>query len=414
MPMAALREARNRDEFLALAQAVLGHPVEVISGREEARLIYAGVARLQPGDAPRLVIDIGGRSTELILGRGLQVHAAESFAVGSVGLSMRYFDDGRLRASAFEAAEVAAGAAFEEGQMLFTPERWAEALGSSGTVSAVAEVLRANGQSDGQIDARGLRWCVAQCVKAGHVNRLELPGLKGDRQAVLPGGLAILSALLSQFKIERLAPARGALRQGVLFDLAQRLQGPSQSGDRRNAAVAALARRFACDETQAERVRSFALGLLHQLRPGDDSAAQELAWAASLHEAGMAVSHHDHHRHCAYVVAHADLDGFSQTQQRRLAALVLAQRGGLRKVAEPMAEPGFALAALCLRLAIVKCHGRVPVDMQAWKLLRSADAVQLSYASDWPAQRPRTHHLLREEAQAWARQPGWALLLPRE
>ncbi|HJV72458.1 MAG TPA: Ppx/GppA family phosphatase, partial [Ideonella sp.] len=190
-----LREARNRNAFLERAQAALGQPIEVISGREEARLIYAGVSHLQPSDSKRLVIDIGGRSTEMILGQGRVPHEAESFQVGSVSLSMRYFTDGRLSAPAFRAAQVAAGAELEEALATFTPGRWKEALGSSGTAGAVSEVLAASGKTDGRITPEGLRWLINECITAGSVDRIALPGLKPERRAVLAGGLAILYTL---------------------------------------------------------------------------------------------------------------------------------------------------------------------------------------------------------------------------
>jgi exopolyphosphatase/guanosine-5'-triphosphate,3'-diphosphate pyrophosphatase len=218
-----LREATNRNAFLAEAGQVLGHPIEVISGREEARLIYKGVARLQPSTQPRLVVDIGGRSTELILGQGATPLRAESFAIGSVSLSLRHFPDGRLTAEGFQAAQVAAGAELEEALEPFARQHWLEALGSSGTAGAVSQILAAAGVTDGSITPEGLRWCMQACLRAGHADRLDLPGLKLERRPVLAGGLAILYTLATHFDIDRLQPARGALRQGVIFDLDERL-----------------------------------------------------------------------------------------------------------------------------------------------------------------------------------------------
>ncbi|MEY4753334.1 MAG: hypothetical protein RJA44_1009, partial [Pseudomonadota bacterium] len=204
-----LREATNRDEFLLRAEAALGHPIEVIAGREEARLIYKGVARLQPSEQRRLVIDIGGRSTELIIGEGVTPLAAESFRIGSVSLSGRYFPDGRYSEAGFRAAQIAAGAALEEAVEPFGPGHWQEALGSSGTAGAVSQLLAASRISDGRITLDGLRWCIERCLEAGHQDALQLPGLKPERRAVLGGGLAILMTLLTQFEIEALHPAKG-------------------------------------------------------------------------------------------------------------------------------------------------------------------------------------------------------------
>ncbi len=402
-----LREARNRDAFLVRAQTVLGRPIEVISGREEARLIYTGVAKLQPSHAPRLVIDIGGRSTEMILGHGRKALQAESFQVGSVSLSMRYFGDGRLSADAFRAAQVAAGAEMEEALEPFAPGRWREALGSSGTVGAVSQLLAASGISDGRITPDGLRWLIERCIECGRVDRLDLPGLKEDRRAVIAGGIAILYTLAMHFGIESLQPARGALRQGVIFDLDERLHAtalPQDGHDLRDATVRELQRRFMVDVQQARRVSRVAEALYEQVQPrAGREARRELLWACSLHELGMMVSHHDHHRHSAYLLAHVDAPGFSQSQQRRVAELVLGQRGGLRKVETSLVQETFAWQVLCLRLALIKCHARSDVRHDTLTLLRNGTQAQLEFAPGWPAMHPRTLFLLQEEVQAWAR-----------
>lgn len=400
-----LREARNRDLFLARAQTVLGHPIEVISGREEARLIYAGVARLQPSEKTRLVIDIGGRSTEMILGQGKKPQRAESFQVGSVSLSMRFFPDGRFSEQAFRSAQVAAGAEFEEALVPFARQHWQEALGSSGTAGAVSHLLQANGITDGAITPDGLRWCIAQCLKAGRVDKLDLAGLKDDRRAVLGGGLAILYTLSTHFGIDVLQPARGALRQGVIFDLDERANGTDTgTHDMREASMRELQRRFEVDLAQARRVADAAAGLHASASPdASPASARELAWACAVHEIGMMVSHHDHHRHSAYLLGHVDAAGFSQSQQRRLADLVLAQRGGLRKVEAQLAEPAFAWQVLCLRLAIIQCHARAATSPSRLTLHRKDQTAVLTAPDGWAAANPRTLYLLNEEAQVWDR-----------
>jgi exopolyphosphatase / guanosine-5'-triphosphate,3'-diphosphate pyrophosphatase len=398
-----LREARNRNAFLARAEAVLGHPVEVISGREEARLIYAGVARLQPSDKPRLVIDIGGRSTEMILGRGRKPLLAESFGVGSVGLSMRFFADGRYTAEAFRAAQVAAGAELEEALTLFRPELWQEVLGSSGTVGAVSQVLAATGQTDGRITPAALRWCIEQCLAAGSQDRLQMAGLKDDRRPVVAGGLCILYTLLTQFGIEELLPTKGALRQGVIFDLAERLQ-PSGARDPRAGSVAELQQRFAVDLAQAGRVSDKAEKLYRQLvaKPTAE-LLRELRWAAALHEIGMLVSHHDHHRHSAYIIGHVDAAGFSTNQLQRLATLALGQRGGLRKLEAQLGDATVRDQLLALRLAVILCHARTPAVAGAPRLVRDGRRLTLHCPRTWSAGQARTRFLLKEEAEAWAR-----------
>jgi exopolyphosphatase/guanosine-5'-triphosphate,3'-diphosphate pyrophosphatase len=411
-----LREAANRDAFLARAAEALGHPVEVISGREEARLIYKGVARLQPSMHPRLVIDIGGRSTELIIGAGSVPMQAESFGIGSVSLSMRYFGDGLFTEERFRAAQIAAGAEFEEALETFSRRHWSEALGSSGTAGAVSQILAAAGISDGAITPEGLAWCIRACVQAGRVDALELPGLKPERRAVLGGGLAILSALAAQFGIEALQPARGALRQGVIFDLEERLAADRDPAhhDLRDDTVAELQQRFRADAMQARRVQDTAQRLHRQVQPRAELDLQrELGWAAALHEIGMMVSHHDHHRHSAYLIAHVDAPGFSQTQQRRLADLVLGHRGGLRKIEAALAEPDLVWQLLALRLAVLLCHARCAPDEPLPTLAADGRRVQLRLPAGWGERHPRTLHLLAAEAEAWARVGALQLQMPR-
>ena len=409
-----LREARNRDQFLVRAEAALGHPIEVISGREEARLIYSGVAFLQPSPKPRLVIDIGGRSTEMILGEGRTPRVAESFQVGCVSLSMRYFPDGRYTRAAFRAAQVAAGAELEEALVPFARRHWREALGSSGTAGAVADVLKASGKTDGRITAEGLRWLIERCIELGHIDKLDVPGMKPERRAVIAGGLAILYTICAQFGIDELAPAKGALRQGVIVDLAERLAaGNEASGhDLRDTTIAELQRRFQVDANQAERVARTAQRFFDSTWPkGDVEMRRELRWASALHEVGLMVSHHDHHRHSAYIVSHVDAPGFSQSQQRRLGELVLGQRGGLRKIEAGLSREATAWQVLCLRLAVIECHARGEVDASGLTLSRVAGGARLTYTPQWAEEHPRTAYLLREESDMWARQGALLLAL---
>jgi len=402
-----LREARNRDQFLLRAEAALGHPIEIISGREEARLIYAGVAFLQPSPKPRLVIDIGGRSTEMILGSGRVPRVAESFQVGCVSLSMRYFPDGRYTRAAFRAAQVAAGAELEEALVPFARRHWREALGSSGTAGAVSDVLRASGKSDGRITPEALRWLIERCIECGHIDSLDIPGMKPERRAVIAGGLAILYTLAMQFGIDELLPAKGALRQGVIVDLSERLAAGHQAlgHDLRDATVAELQRRFHADVGQATRVGETARKLFAGAWPDADAETHnELRWASALHEVGLMVSHHDHHRHSAYIVSHVDAPGFSQSQQRRLGELVLGQRGGLRKIEAGLSRELTAWQVLCLRLAVIECHARGEVDASALTLRRVGSGAQLIFSAEWAEANPRTAYLLREESDLWARQ----------
>ena len=410
-----LREARNRNAFLLRAQDALSYPIEVISGREEARLIYAGVAHMQPSEEPRLVIDIGGRSTELILGVGRTPLVAESFRIGCVSLSMRYFEGGHITHAAFRAAQVAAGAELEEALQRFAPEHWRQALGASGTAGAVSAILQAAGVTDGRITPAGLRWCIERCIEFGHIDRLDLPGLKPERRQILPGGLAILYTVAAHFEIDALWPAKGALRQGVIVDLHERVEALQRArpGDMRDASVEELQRRFSVETAQAERVSLVALALFDMAQPdADPDTRRELAWACALHEVGLMLSHHDHHRHSAYILAHVDAPGFSQSQQRRIGDLVLAQRGGLRKIEAQLVSEAFAWQVLCLRLAVIKCHARGEVTATALSLRSRGRDASLSLRSGWAEANPRTMFLLHEEAETWARSGPLRLALP--
>jgi len=410
---ATLREALNRDVFLARAQSLLGLPIDVISGHEEARLIYGGVAHYLPeSDEKRLVFDIGGRSTELILGRGKVPRLVESYDVGSVELSLRYFADGRIGARSFNAARIAAQAALEGAQGVLAAERWDAVYGASGTVGAVSDVLRAEGMTDGTITPAGLEALVRKLVDAGHVDKVQLAGLKDDRRAVLGGGVAIVRALVDLLNLERIAPARGALRHGVMIEMLDR-DAPAR--DIRTASVQRLQRQFAVDVVQAQRVTDMALWLFSALHPEPDQRLQRstalLRCAAALHEVGMAVSHESHHRHGEYIVRHADAAGFADHQLGRLATLVLAQRGGLRKVEAALApDPLLRDHALVLRIAIVLCHARRDPAPGRLRLVHTAGGWLLMIDTPWADAHPQSIHLLREEEKAWSR-TSWPLEL---
>jgi exopolyphosphatase/guanosine-5'-triphosphate,3'-diphosphate pyrophosphatase len=408
-----LREARNRDTFLRRAQAVLGHRIEVISGSEEAHLIFAGVALLQQSDRPRFVVDIGGRSTELVLGSDGRPERARSFQMGSASLSMRYFEGGMLRPEAFRAAQLAAGDEFAAGLPMLLPKRWHEALGASGTVGAVSQVLLACGVTDGRITPAALQWFIERCIDARHVDALRLRGLQDDRRGLIGGGLAILSALFAQFGIQELLPAKGSLRHGVIAELQQRSAAEVVEGRaEREAVVRELQQRFAIDTAQACRVRRTALEHLIQVQPEDVQGHDELAWACELHEAGMAVSQRDHHRHGDYLISHAHAPGLSPRQQRRIGRLLLRQRGGLRKLEGDLDDPGFAWRVLCLRLAIILCHTRTDPDAGAVRLHRQGRVARLAIEPVWARGNSSTLHLLRQESQAWQRGGMLALELP--
>ncbi len=232
---------------------------------------------------------------------------------------------------------------------------------------------------------------------------------------MLPGGLAILYTLAAHFDIRELFAAKGALRQGVIIDLHERLEAHRRArpGDMRDASVRELQQRFGVDLPQARRVGTIALALFDAVCPqADADQRRELAWACDLHEMGLMVSHHDHHRHSAYLLAHVDAPGFSQSQQRRIGELVLGQRGGLRKVEALLANQTYAWQVLCLRLAVIKCHARSEVSTSALTLQGSGREAHLGFSARWAELHPRTTFLLAEEAEFWARSGTLRLLMP--
>lgn len=420
-----LREATNREEFVRPAEKILGFPIEVISGREEARLIYAGVANLLPDtDEQRLVIDIGGRSTEIILGKRLTPKIAESYQVGSVSLSQRYFPQGRFTEKAFEEARISAAASIEDSIELFSRSQWDVAYGSSGTVGAVAELLSANAVSDEVVTLEGLAWCREKLLRASSADKLKMSGLKDDRKAVIGGGIAILEALLQTFEIHTLMPAKGALRQGVLFDmLGRREEGGKR--DLRHETVSRLQTVFRVDTKQAARVELSAVSIYEQLLASTKSVASldrlnELRWACRLHELGMSVSHSEFHRHGAYIIEKADAAGFSQSQQQHMANLVLGHRGRLRKIAPLLTDPNFAQQLIALRLAAILCHARrdpkqpnisVAIKNKKADELKDAQRTVVTIDAAWLHQHPQSGYLLNEEVIAWENLPLAIVLL---
>ena len=401
-----LREASNRDEFLEQAQEVLGVPIEVISGREEARLIFTGVSHLQSIQEPTLVADIGGRSTELILGQNFQAWEVESFPVGSVSLALSYFPSGVLTRRAFYQAKTAVAAQFEEATQAFGSHRWTQVLGTSGTVNAVFHILQANGFEQDCIDRSGIEWLLAQCIEAGSSERLNFAGLKDDRRPVLAGGLAVLMGLFDQFDIEELRPAKGSLRQGVIVELDARLRDQAEHAfELRDRTITQLQRRFTVDADQAMRVRRVCQELIFSaLGPIDAESVREMSWACDLHEIGSYISHHDHHRHSAYILSHVEAPGFSQSQMRRLGRLVLSQRGGLRKIEQDLRNTTFAWMVLCLRLAVIVCHSRRDLSLSGLRLRRLTVKEAVVTISDLKSSQHDTLlHLLRDECEHWVR-----------
>jgi exopolyphosphatase/guanosine-5'-triphosphate,3'-diphosphate pyrophosphatase len=402
-----LREANNRDEFLSRAHQILGFPIDVIAGREEARLIYQGVAHLLPQSTEcRLVIDIGGRSTEMILGCGLEASSMESWRVGSVAWSMKYFPQGLFSARAFNTAEVAAKAVLEEAMQTFGSPHWDTAYGSSGTVGAVSDVLVAAGWPAGVVTRDGLDWLLERLIKAQSADRLKMEGLKDDRRAVIGGGVSVLRAVFELLDIETLHTAQGALRHGALYDLLDREETQT---DLRSRTVQGLTRKFHVDIQHAERVSRIARQLLAMTHQGSAEELarfqQKLDWAAQLHEIGSHISHNEPHKHGAYILHNADAPGFALTELHRLSLLVLGHRGKLRKLDADFGDNVFVQQLMALRLAVIFCHARREPELKGLQLSLQANRFSLVCRRGWGEAFPQSAYLLREESLTWEKTP---------
>ena len=408
-----LREAKNRDAFLKRGCEILGFPIEVIAGTEEARLIYQGVSHLLPSsNERRLVIDIGGRSTELVLGQGLNATETASFRVGSVAWSMKYFPAGDFTEQAFDKAEIAAQAVLEEALSTYPRTHWEKAYGASGTIGAVADILALSGFPEGEISLDGLNWLVKCLVRAGQASKVQLEGLKEDRRAVIGGGVSVLRALLTLLQVSTLHVAHGALRHGVLFDMVER---QDHDTDTRDLSIQRLAVKFAVDAAQGLRVGRVAVHLLQQMHiaPKDTEAetlerlCRKLSWAAQLHEVGVAISHSDYHKHGAYILDNADLLGFGMPELHRLGLLVLGQRGKLKTLEGELIDDEFAKMLMALRVSLILCHARKDPDYLALRLHCDdhKQRITLNAPSSWAQEYPQSAHLLKQESTSWAKAP---------
>lgn len=411
-----LREARNREEFLERAHKILGFPIDVISGHEEARLIYQGVARLLPqSDEQRLVVDIGGRSTEMIIGQGLGARTLESYRVGSVAWSMKYFPDGQFSPRAFEMAEIAAKAVLDEAVDTYSAGAWDVAYGSSGTIGAISDVLTAAGWSPGLVTREGLDWLLERLLKAQSAERLKLDGMKDDRRAVIGGGVSVLRAVFDLLGIAQMEAAQGALRHGVLYDLLDREQDLT---DLRSTTVQRLTSKFNADAAQAQRVSKVSRQLFLMARAGMPHSESErfqrkLEWAAQLHEIGSHISHSDYHKHGAYILDNADAPGFALPELHRLSLLVLGHRGKLRKLEADFQDRVFVQQLLCLRVAVILCHARRDPDLKGLQLESGTEPGQffvLNCRPGWAEAFPQSAYLLQEEVLAWQKTP-WTLIV---
>jgi len=394
-----LRVAKNAPQFLDDAREALGFPIEVIFGREEARLIYLGVSHSLPlAPHRRLVFDIGGGSTEFVIGTGYEPELMESLPMGCVSYSMRFFPEGKIEKSGMKRAELAASNEIERIARDFRRAGWKEAVASSGTAKALAAVLAQNGWGKGEISADGLDRLRAQVIKAGDVDRLDELGVRDDRAPILPGGLAIMVAAFAELGLEAVQVSESALRQGVLYDLLGRVQ----HHDMREMTVRQFVRRYHVDAAQGERVRALALQILGGLAERPREADRLLlGWAAQLVEIGLSIAHAAYHKHSAYILSNADMPGFSRDEQARIARVVLAHRGKLAKIEGlPARSPDWALV-FCLRIAVLLYRSRVELELPRIAARATDSGYQLAIPAQWLEAHPLTAAALEAEAEEW-------------
>ncbi len=392
----ALRRASDSDDFRQEAELALGHPIEVISGIEEARLIYAGVAHsLPPQDGLRMVLDIGGGSTELILGRGDKPHALESLHMGCVLMTEQHFPEGNLSAENFADARMAARLKLRPVKAFFRNTDGFEAVGTSGTIISSERVARETGIIESSdLTPASVQQLIDRVIEFGNIATLKMPGLSERRAQVWPGGLAILLELLEVLRIQRLRVSDGALREGLLYDHLGRLQHE----DARERSVQALANRYNVDQEQAARVAQTGRQLLRQVA-ADWNLVTPLSknmvdWAARLHEIGLDISHNGFQRHGAYIAENADLPGFPYSEQKLLAWLIATQRSaidksGLRPLPTSWTDRALKLSVL-IRQAVLLNRSRGPLDLSGIKASAGDNVLRLSFPPEWLSENPLT------------------------
>lgn len=398
-----LRKAKRKGAFLDRARASLGHPIEVISGIEEARLIYLGVANTMPSEpGRRLVADIGGGSTEIIIGEGLHAKKLESLHMGCVGMSSRIFNDGVITEKRMKRARLASRLELEPVQATFKSVGWDQAVGSSGTIRSVSDILRARG-GDGVITPAAVESLIEQLLRVGELSKLRLPGLTDERLPVFPGGLAILAEILAVLDIKAMKVAEGALREGLLYDIVGRFTNE----DARVRSVRAMQGRYHVDLAQASRVETTAMDFLRQTQTEwaleEPFAEMVLCWAARLHEIGLDVSHSHYQKHGAYLLEHADMPGFPQEEQKILANIVGAHRRKLLLEALQDLTPPWHIKSqfliVILRLAVLLHRGRSAEALPKIDLQPKGRALEIVFPRGWLDTHPLTAADLENEIE---------------
>lgn len=359
----ALRQAKNADEFIREANLILPKPLEVIAGREEARLIYLGVSHTNASTDKRLVIDIGGGSTEFIIGKGFDPILTESLQMGCVAFTKAYFADGNITEKAFDKAIAAARKEVLGISRLYQKTGWDSVTGSSGTIKAINQILVQLGLADehARVTYQGVKEIQKLLIKAKHTDHINFADIKDTRKAVLPAGVAVLLAAMNVLGIDTISYSDGALREGVMYDMLGRFA----SEDVRDRSVQALMTRYSVDRKQAKRVVRTTQQLFDQVKNRlglDEEDADLLRRGAYLYEIGLAISHSSYHRHSAYLLENSDIDGFSQVDKTRLAQLVMHHRRKLKadgfEEVKMVGGDSLVYLTLLLRLAVLVHHSR--------------------------------------------------------
>lgn len=405
----ALRVARNAHQFINRAEEVLGYPIEIIAGREEARLIYLGVSHTLSDDiGRRLVIDIGGGSTEFIIGQRFEPLHLESLHMGCVSFRHRYFPDGRITRKQMDRAVTHAEQELLNIRQHYRSAGWQSVVGSSGTIKAIASALGSLKLTDGTITRPAMQELRRRLVDMGKTEKLGELGVRADRQNIFPAGFAILMGAFQSLGIEKMEFADGALREGLLYDIVGRIQHE----DVRERTIAALQERYHVDQEHGAAVEAVAVAAWEQVADAWKlrTAADEevLRWACRLHEIGLTISHSQYHKHGAYLLRYSDLPGFSQQFQRELATLV---RGHRRKFAPVIfegldPEDAVRLRRLCIlvRLAVLLQHPRDMEAPPAFRLEPGDNKLTVSFPDGWLDDRPLTLADLKNERDYLAKQ----------
>ncbi len=398
-----VRQLRDPRAFLLPAEAALGHPIEIISGREEARLVYLGVAHASPlSGKRRLVIDIGGGSTEFIIGEGYETLERESLQMGCVASTRRFFEGGKLSRKRWKEGLTEISAEFQQFARVYRERGWTDTLGSSGTIKSVSEILAAMKLTRGAITDAGLSALCEKLLEFERIDEIDLPGLSDDRRPVIAGGLLVLQAAFNELGLKRMQASKSALREGVLYDML----GRASDRDPRDASVDALMQRYGVDREQALQVERAALALFDQVAAAwnlDADVRRMLAWAARVHELGLAIAHSQHHVHGAYLIENSDIAGFSRPEQQMLAALVRCQR---RRIAMDVVEalperlvPTTLRCALLLRLAVLLHRGHDPDALPQLRLAVDGRKTTIQLPAIWLASHPLTREDLDSERE---------------